>query len=516
MMLGRSIVIAIAISIMMAQKALCATSLVKARTIGELVLTLLAGGGTAFTSPVVVPAIYQSYGTDAYSIESLINNDILTLQNGGTKAEAIEAIGTGTPYNLDVQEFRDLVYTNWEIMSNNNIDTVLRFDNIANTDSVYGAIDNLGQIVKNVAQNGYLSLENTIAIVTNPGTTVKVALGNVWDIVKRVYRPQIASGVDQFTRQYALTTEYLNASASRFIQSLDENNNVYHPSYALYSYEEGDFVVIEYQTGKYQAWFFKKTNWSDTFNATYTRLRYDKNHTDYTQDTIRNLPLSWNYGLYSTFINVPYSDYVNIYNRDQKNVYDAWKNGNVRTPYAPYIINQEVGNVTEESNVNPAITNDEIINIIPKPDYENYIQDVNDTTTPQEAGEVTDGFINNYIDDKPIPQITTIPPQPTIIPKPTITPEDTEETMQLTTTPGLSEVFPFCLPWDIVRIFKVFQAPRKAPYFKWDFNSTRFGNLGTIELDLELFDEVATVFRMLVLIGYIILLAVGTRRLIGA
>lgn len=78
---------------------------------------------------------------------------------------------------------------------------------------------------------------------------------------------------------------------------------------------------------------------------------------------------------------------------------------------------------------------------------------------------------------------------------------------------GLENIFPFCLPFDIYKIFTSFIATPKAPAFTWVFTGWN-GQKVDIDVDLSVFDSVAEILRTMELIAFIVGLCVMTRRLI--
>ena len=83
------------------------------------------------------------------------------------------------------------------------------------------------------------------------------------------------------------------------------------------------------------------------------------------------------------------------------------------------------------------------------------------------------------------------------------------------TIPKLETVFPFCIPFDLVKIFTLFKAEPDAPHFTWTFYFG-IGELKpyTIEIDLDPFNSVAEIVRLLELIGFLVFLTLKTRDLI--
>lgn len=120
-----------------------------------------------------------------------------------------------------------------------------------------------------------------------------------------------------------------------------------------------------------------------------------------------------------------------------------------------------------------------------------------------------------YPDPVPDQQITENPnesenPQQT---EP-LSPTDTGKPFRL---PDLRSKFPFCIPWDIAKIFSKLKVnARQAPHISWRFNPPNTPIDYTFNLDLEDFEEVATLVRTLELMGFVVGLAFVTRYLIGA
>lgn len=79
----------------------------------------------------------------------------------------------------------------------------------------------------------------------------------------------------------------------------------------------------------------------------------------------------------------------------------------------------------------------------------------------------------------------------------------------------LQDVFPFCIPFDLVDMLRSFQATRRAPQFSFNagFLGSAFAST-TIQVDLSVFDDLATILRSIELIGFVIGLAIATREII--
>lgn len=84
------------------------------------------------------------------------------------------------------------------------------------------------------------------------------------------------------------------------------------------------------------------------------------------------------------------------------------------------------------------------------------------------------------------------------------------------TVSGLETVFPFCIPFDLVKIFTLFKAEPTAPKFNYTFTYYISGNKKTknIDIDLSKFNTVAELLRTVELIAFMVALTIKTRDLI--
>lgn len=149
--------------------------------------------------------------------------------------------------------------------------------------------------------------------------------------------------------------------------------------------------------------------------------------------------------------------------------------------------------------------------------YNNYIRNVN-------QGDTYNNFIENYfVTPEQLPDVQTpdynptVPQQPTANVKPENTPQENQQNTDYMTTPGLKDVFPFSIPWDIAGLFGVFSTNnREAPVVTFPIVSELFGIDEEVTIDLSPYDDVASLLRLLELIAFGLGLAFVTRYLIGA
>lgn len=113
---------------------------------------------------------------------------------------------------------------------------------------------------------------------------------------------------------------------------------------------------------------------------------------------------------------------------------------------------------------------------------------------------IADAISNIYVvaDDKPIVDADDI------------TVEVAEELQDYAVPVGIANVFPFCIPWDIVRGFQLLNRPAVTPKFEIPFNIPEFGLFpgvdNSITLDFSKYDTYIQIFRWFQLIGFSFLL----------
>lgn len=85
------------------------------------------------------------------------------------------------------------------------------------------------------------------------------------------------------------------------------------------------------------------------------------------------------------------------------------------------------------------------------------------------------------------------------------------------TIPNLQELFPFCIPFDLVNLFSVLKAKPEAPKISFPIPVPDGGmkfHYEYIEVDLSKFDSVAKILRTLELLAFCVGLTIATRALI--
>ena len=75
----------------------------------------------------------------------------------------------------------------------------------------------------------------------------------------------------------------------------------------------------------------------------------------------------------------------------------------------------------------------------------------------------------------------------------------------------LKDFFPFCIPFDLFDIVTVFAAEPEAPVFEWPISVPRWGFEYTLKVDLQEWEDIASLFRTLELTIFCVGLAIVTR-----
>lgn len=78
-------------------------------------------------------------------------------------------------------------------------------------------------------------------------------------------------------------------------------------------------------------------------------------------------------------------------------------------------------------------------------------------------------------------------------------------------TLDLTDIFPFCIPFDIYEFLSILAAEPEAPVFHWKVPVPQLGTEYEVEVDLSPWDNVAKLFRTLELLAFIVGLAMMTR-----
>lgn len=84
----------------------------------------------------------------------------------------------------------------------------------------------------------------------------------------------------------------------------------------------------------------------------------------------------------------------------------------------------------------------------------------------------------------------------------------------LTLGAGLKEVFPFCLPFDLIKNLHLLSAPPQAPHFDIDFKKAGLAGGDVVSIDFSQFELLAKIIRFFLTLGFIYFLIIKTRDMI--
>lgn len=147
---------------------------------------------------------------------------------------------------------------------------------------------------------------------------------------------------------------------------------------------------------------------------------------------------------------------------------------------------------------------------------------------------VTNFITNHTVQPTPAPEPTKKPevnpnpgggtdpdPKPSASPTPAVNPDPTPEEEASPYKADLREIFPFCIPFDLIHLLKVFEAEPEAPVFKFPLD-IELDNPWTgekvvdyhheFELDMSDYEPVIKILRIFLVIFFIVGLMMITRQ----
>ena len=138
----------------------------------------------------------------------------------------------------------------------------------------------------------------------------------------------------------------------------------------------------------------------------------------------------------------------------------------------------------------------------------------NPNLLPEQQKQTLLDFINN-LGNKPDPDIGKDPDKnPDPDPNPDPNPDTGKDTDNNSFTADLKELFPFCIPFDIVDCFRLFNAEPETPRVKFPIHFGIVDKDYTFDIDLKDFNDVAGVCRTSFLILFMVGLGFATSRVI--
>ena len=497
-------------------------------TLADNIMSYYALSGSAVANTEWINTLYDSYGSSFGTIYDFAENGMLTLNNDGTwqattaletaieNAPAYQSLGLDQIFNVSSQEAA------------------------AGGGIAASGAATLAGSLGGVASTGVLPLFGGVTAAYWGG----IAIGNLINHLIGNYGQVVYTGTPINDKEYIMDVPVGSSCVVKYDSSTKIANYIWFVSSPV------RICNVVYNTGS--ALFYLQGN--DTLANRSIVLTQQKistgNKTTYTV-SLNNIGRTVKgYGYSSSDIFIPtYRGDNNFENR-------FLSGGESIKPYSPDIIgpngNQE-GNYDSDSNqyqvpdmkpqVDPGVQSGKPLTLQDWLNFANSVSNNNSNTNPLPDNKALfDDLINAIKKAIPNPNPNPDPdpdpdPDPYHPPKPTPVPDpdygdpnpdqpdfesetdipDPVDTGNPWVTPNLLDKFPFCIPKDMIDMVKGFKsADRTAPHISWNFKSP-VGHVDyTFNLDLEDFEDVATLLRTLELAAFIVGLAFSTRYLIGA
>lgn len=480
-------------------------------TIASIIISLMLQAGVAPVNQSYLTALNTSYG---YTIETAISEGLLT-ESAGTLVDtglssAIESASAYTDLGLS-EIFTTTVEDAGVIAGSGAV-------NIANTAIHVGTAGTIG------------AFAGAVAVGVGAGVLINHLREYIGDIIRYGFP------MSQNTFQTILNN--IPSGYSKVYYGVRSNNSLLTNVYSQFKFTGNNVICVGYynSAGDFESILRNKVG-----NSTVPCRELQYTNSTLTSDRESNTtsgPIISN-----TYIVLDKKvDYVADNRNDALNIIDNWQNNNIELPQivAPDIIGSEGNQQYDSDNDSyPGIVNQlnegEDMTPVNMNDYQTFADNANENTDNGNTGQDNADLFNDLIDllivdaptipDEPIipdspvdvptvPDRPVVPQQPTIPTKPDVTQEDIDEALEGVTTIDLRSVFPFCIPFDLYNIVKIFDTGenRRAPHIVYTFPGTDW----TIDIDLVVYDTAAGILRLMELILFIIGLAVATRKLIGA
>lgn len=147
-------------------------------------------------------------------------------------------------------------------------------------------------------------------------------------------------------------------------------------------------------------------------------------------------------------------------------------------------------------------------------EFKKYLEDLKNTSNDDDRQKIIDDFIKTITtpSETPTPDPKPDPSNPTPTPNPD-TPDNPDSDNDFSVR-DLRLVFPFCIPFDLVDCFRLFNSEPETPRVQFPVHFGIVDKDYTFDIDLKDFNNVALVCRSMFLILYIVGLVLATRSLI--
>ena len=480
-------------------------------TIASLIISLMLQAGVAPVNQSWLNQINASYGIESSigTIGDCIENGLLTEAGGQLIDTGLsEAIANQTAYSLI-----DDIFTTTAV--DEGVAIATGATNLANTAINVGTLGTIGAFAGaatigvgiGILANHIIHKVKDYVKARTPITTPQEVLNEMASGEYNISFNEIPNG----NRSYYYYGDHVIMAYAQYTTSAGA---VTFPVYAInMSYQNTNTVR--------QVIYNDRNVILD--NDVYTLQPYDQNYpSKLTGSNIRSMGQVKN-GNYDNMLFLGSDDYK------QTTIGALRETNKVPPTYSPDLIGDN-GNLTYDPtndtipDVNRQVPDGYDMRPIDMTDYQDYVDQANDNTQNGDVDEDTQGqdltdFIQPYLqpeqtqDDNPtIPDDPVGPDQPNLPDKPNPSQEDIQDVLNLTAESDIKDIFPFCIPFDIVDMVSAFTANRSAPSITCPVDMS--GN--TITVDLSDYEGVAALLRLLELILFIIGLAVATRKLIGA
>lgn len=490
-------------------------------SVADCVMSYMASAGAAIANTDWINTLYNSLGPSFGTVESFAEQGMLVLNDSGAwepvaelttaieNTSAYASLGLGDIFNVSAAE----AAAGGGVVAASGAAT-------------------LSGAMGGVASTGVLPLLGGVTAAYWGG----IALGTLANHLVDEFKARITAGAG-----LEVAESILESYPNKLIASAVVNNR---KNYFIYDNDTAVCGLDNYSNGYGAYYFINPTSNSKTFR------------------TVVGVNVS-NQSVRANFYNSPnlYTDGTFIGNRigSQQDAIDI-ANGLKAMPVvkSPDIIGSNGNQVASKDNNNNVIIPDFKPEIdsgtqAAKPlslsdwlDFANGVQNNNNQTNPlpdnaEAYGDIMDALTvpkpsvnpdddpNQNPNPNPVPTPTPVPTPDYPDPNPDQPQWESETNPSTEPIPdqiptgkpwvvqGLEDKFPFCIPWDIAKVFSALNSgSRQAPYIHWRFNPPNTPIDYTFELDLEDFDNVAELLRLLELGAFIVGLAWATRYLIGS
>ena len=168
----------------------------------------------------------------------------------------------------------------------------------------------------------------------------------------------------------------------------------------------------------------------------------------------------------------------------------------------------------KDNNNYPDSTINDFARIPTNDEFEKYLQDLKNVSSDDDKQKIIDDFIKTITtpSETPTPDPKPDPINPTPTPNPD-TPDNPDSDNDFSVR-DLRLVFPFCIPFDLVDCFRLFNSEPETPRVQFPVHFGIVDKDYTFDIDLKDFNNVALVCRSMFLILYIVGLVLATRSLI--